>query len=119
MSHQSSAAARCLFTSFALTLAVLTSAPLAHAGIPECGGIRLEDVSSCEIRGSLDCQASCDELGVFKKACATRLHNVCRSECTLAAEPTCTDECTVQCESDCDRGINITCIHTPLILHIQ
>jgi hypothetical protein len=111
MTHVSSAAARCFFTSIALAAAVVSSATLARAGIPECGGIRLEDVASCEIRGSLDCEASCSELGVFKKACATRLHSVCRSECTLSAQPTCTDECTVQCESDCDRGINITCIH--------
>lgn len=83
----------------------------AWAGIPECEGIRLEDVGNCEIKGELDCEVGCDELGVYKKACATKLHTVCREDCTLLAEPVCQDECTVVCESDCDRGINITCIH--------
>lgn len=97
---------------FAWAFALVSALPAtAQAGIPECGGIRLEDVANCEIRGELDCEAGCDDIGVYKKACATKLHTVCREECTLDAEPTCTDECTVSCESDCDRGVNITCIH--------
>jgi MYXO-CTERM domain-containing protein len=91
----------------ALTLHTTT----ASAGIPECGGIRLEDAGNCEIRGEIECEAGCDDLGVYKKACATKLHTVCREDCTLLAEPVCEDECTTACASDCDRGINITCIH--------
>lgn len=95
----------------ATAVAVIAFASPAQAGIPECGGIRLEDAGNCEIKGELDCEAGCDNLGVYKKACATKLHTVCREECTLLAEPVCEDECTVACESDCDRGINITCAH--------
>lgn len=85
----------------------------AAAGVPECRNVRLEDVAQggCELRASADCEAGCSRLGVYKKACATRLHQVCRDECTLAPEATCTDECTEQCTSECDRGISITCIH--------
>jgi len=83
----------------------------AKAGVPECGDLRLEGAGSCELRGSLDCSASCDEFGVYKKACATKLHKTCRSECTLSANPTCQDECTVQCEADCDLGVNVICLH--------
>lgn len=90
---------------------ICLSATDARAGIPECGGLRLESVGSCEIRGDLDCSASCEDLGIYKKACATKLHTVCRDVCTLDPEPTCTDECTEQCSQDCDRGVNVICIH--------
>jgi hypothetical protein len=83
----------------------------AFAGIPECGDLRLEGVSSCELRGSLDCTASCDRLGVYKKACATKLHKSCRQECVLDPEPRCEDECTTSCSRDCDLGVNVTCLH--------
>jgi hypothetical protein len=83
----------------------------ARAGIPECGDLRLEDVGSCELRGDVQCSAGCDDLGVYKKACATRLHTVCRSECTVSADVTCTDSCTETCSRDCDRGVNVICAH--------
>lgn len=86
-------------------------APRAHAGFPECGDIRLEDVDKCEIRAKVQCMAGCSELGVYKKACATRLHTVCRRDCTLAPQPACTDSCTERCSMDCSRGVNVTCIH--------
>lgn len=86
-------------------------ASMAHAGVPECGDIRLEDAGSCEVRGSLDCEAGCGEVGVYKKACATKLQTVCKEECVLDPEPTCTDECTEQCSADCDAGVNVICIH--------
>jgi hypothetical protein len=95
----------------ALAAALLLGAPLAEAGIPECGDIRLEDVQSCDVRGNIQCEASCGDFGIYKKACATKLHKVCREECTLDAEPTCTDECTVPCQHECDIGVPITCIH--------
>jgi hypothetical protein len=90
----------------------LSAAPVA-AGIPECRNIRLEDVASggCELQGSADCRGSCSRFGIYEKACATKLHTVCREDCTLVAQPTCTDECTESCTSECDRGISITCIH--------
>lgn len=93
-----------------LTLALAADA---RAGIPECHDLRLEDVTSgsCELRGSANCRASCDRLGIYKKACATKLHTVCRQDCTLSAQPTCTDSCTVSCQSECDRGLSITCQH--------
>jgi MYXO-CTERM domain-containing protein len=83
----------------------------AYAGVPECGGLRLEDASSCEIRGSIQCDASCSRLGIYKKACATKLHRECKQTCTLSAQPTCTDSCTTSCKSECDSGKNITCQH--------
>lgn len=93
--------------------AALALAADAHAGIPECHDLRLEDVTSgsCELRGSANCRASCDRLGIYKKACATKLHTVCRQDCTLSAQPTCTDSCTESCQSECDRGLSITCQH--------
>lgn len=95
-----------------LTLGVLWLAPgSARAGVPECGGIRLENALSCEIRGDLSCSASCEDLGVYKKACATKLHTVCRDTCTLDPEPSCTDECTTACAQQCDAGVNVICQH--------
>jgi hypothetical protein len=92
-------------------LALSFGAERAHAGIPECGDVRLEDVMSCEVQGDIQCEASCDELGIYKKACATRLQKTCRNECVLDPEPTCEDECTGPCTDECDRGVSITCSH--------
>ncbi len=100
----------CLLPCCALLVGGLLSTP-ARAGVPECNGMRLEDAFRCEIRGDLECSGGCDDLGVYKKACATKLHTVCRDTCTLDPEPTCTDECTEQCSSDCDLGVNVICIH--------
>ncbi len=100
-------------TAFFACLALCTLSTSADAGVPECRNIRLEDLSanSCEVRGSVRCSAGCDQLGVYEKACATRLHTVCREECTLSPEQDCTDECTVECTDQCDAGVNITCTH--------
>ncbi len=87
------------------------TAGTAGAGIPECGNLRLEDVGSCEVRGDVKCEAGCEDLGVYKKACATKLRTVCSNVCTLDADVGCTDECTVQCAADCDLGVNVICIH--------
>jgi hypothetical protein len=95
---------------FALALLGLRPAPT-RAGVPECGGLRIENVTSCKLEGELDCDVGCDELGIYKKACATKLHKVCREECTLDPEPTCTDSCTESCKAQCDRGVSITCSH--------
>jgi hypothetical protein len=94
-------------------LALLGMSLRASAGIPECNNVRLEDVTSsgCELRASGQCSVSCDRLGIYKKACATKLHTVCREDCTLSANPTCSDSCTVSCQSECDRGVSITCQH--------
>ena len=96
---------------FSVCFAMLVAPSSAFAGIPECGGLRLEDVTACELRGSVDCEGGCSRLGVYKKACATKLHTVCRSECTVSADITCTDECTGMCQQECDRGVPVTCIH--------
>ena len=89
----------------------LTTALPASAGVPECGNIRFEGLSNCEVRVTGECSASCSELGIYKTSCATKLVPVCKSECTLSAMPTCTDSCTTQCKSDCDNGINVICSH--------
>lgn len=89
----------------------LTTATLAEAGVDACNNLRLEDVGSCEVVVSGQCSGGCSELGVYEKACATKLHTVCKEDCTLLAEPTCTDACTVQCAEDCDNGINVICQH--------
>lgn len=81
------------------------------AGIPECNGIRLEDVASCDVRADAECMASCDRLGIYEVACATRLETVCRDRCVLDPMPTCTDSCTVMCTAECDAGVSITCQH--------
>ncbi len=92
-------------------LAVWLSPSTSQAGVPECNGIRLETAGSCEIRGDLECTGSCDDVGIYKKACATKLHTTCRDVCTLDPEPSCQDECTVACDQDCQNGINVICIH--------
>lgn len=89
----------------------LLVAPQAWAGIEECHNLRLESAARCELRGDLQCDASCEDFGVYEKACATKLTTECRQECTLDANPTCTDECTEQCTSSCDLGVNVICTH--------
>jgi len=91
-------------------LALFAAAP-AQAGVPECGNLRLEDVGNCELAGEVSCTAGCDNLGVYKKACATQLYTVCSEECTFTGDVTCTDECTGICTESCDRGENVICIH--------
>ncbi len=92
-------------------VASLFAALPANAGMPECGNIRFEGLSNCEVRVTAACDASCSELGIYKTACATKLVTTCGPQCTLAAVPTCTDSCTVSCKSDCDNGINVICAH--------
>ncbi len=101
------------FSTLALGVALLAGplAGMARAGLPECGNFRLEDAKRCEIRGKINCTAGCSELGVYKKACATKLHTVCRRDCTLSEQPTCTDSCTESCSADCSRGVNVICSH--------
>lgn len=96
-----------------LSIGILTASASALAGIPECRDLRLEDVASggCELRGGASCEASCSRLGIYEKACATRLHKVCRNECTITGDAGCSAECNATCTSECDRGVNITCIH--------
>jgi hypothetical protein len=89
----------------------LTSARPASAGVDECGNMRLEGLSNCEVRVTAKCTAGCSELGIYKTACATKLVPVCKQECTLSATPTCTDSCTTQCKTDCDNGVNVICSH--------
>ncbi|MGB1013222.1 MAG: hypothetical protein ACPG4T_03730 [Nannocystaceae bacterium] len=93
-------------------LAATALAPgLAQAGIPECAGIRLETAGSCELKGDIDCNAGCDELGIYKKSCATQLHTVCREECTVLSDPVCTGGCSETCLESCDLGVNVICQH--------
>lgn len=89
----------------------LTTALPASAGVPECGNIRFEGLSNCEVLLTAECEASCSELGIYKTACATKLVPVCQEECTFSAAPTCTDSCTTQCQTDCDNGVNVICSH--------
>jgi MYXO-CTERM domain-containing protein len=89
----------------------LTTALPASAGVPDCGNIRFEGLSNCEVVLTAECNASCDELGIYKTACATKLVPVCQQQCTLSATPTCTDSCTTQCQTDCDNGVNVICSH--------
>ena len=89
----------------------LTTALPANAGVPECGNIRFDGLSNCEVRVTAQCTAGCSELGIYKTACATKLQTVCGNTCTLSAMPTCTDNCTVQCKQDCDNGVNVICSH--------
>src|SRR5688572_31797414 len=68
----------------ALLVAALSPAR-ATAGIPECNGIRLESVQGCELRGSLDCDAGCQEVK-FELACSASLHAECRGGCDVDAD---------------------------------
>lgn len=102
---------RASFLGLAAITACLTAALPASAGVEECGNIRFDGLSNCEVRVTAECAASCTELGIYKTACATKLVPVCKSECTLSAEATCTDDCTTQCKTDCDNGVNVICSH--------
>ena len=96
---------------FLVAFATFGSVEVASAGIPECNNVRIEDLTSCELRANVDCTAGCERLGIYETACATKLHNVCRETCTLDAEVGCTDECSIMCEAQCDAGVDITCTH--------
>jgi len=98
---------------YSLILVLASSLVTSHAlaGIPECNNLRLEDVGSCEVRASLECESSCEGTDIYNKVCATDLRTVCSNECTLSADATCTDSCTEVCTSSCDRGENVICIH--------
>ncbi|WP_437578001.1 hypothetical protein [Sorangium sp. So ce887] len=89
----------------------LTAALPASAGVEECGNIRFDELSNCELRVTAECSAGCSELGIYKTACATRLVPVCKTECSLSAEAECTDSCTTQCSDGCKRGLNVICSH--------
>jgi hypothetical protein len=95
----------------AMVVVIGVEAHEANAGLPECGNIRLNAVKQCEIRATVQCMAGCSELGIYKTACATKLHRVCRNDCTVNADATCTDSCTVRCNQDCAAGINVICSH--------
>lgn len=102
---------RAIFLALMGVTASLTSALPASAGVDECGNIRFDGLGNCEVRVTAECTAGCNEFGIYKTACATKLVPVCKTECTLSAMPTCTDGCTTQCKSDCDKGINVICSH--------
>jgi hypothetical protein len=89
----------------------LTTALPASAGVPECGNIRFEGLSNCEVKVTADCNLSCKEFGVYTTACATKLVTVCSEECTAMPSPACTDDCNVTCKSQCDAGVNVVCAH--------
>ncbi|MEN9579329.1 MAG: hypothetical protein RJA70_2338 [Pseudomonadota bacterium] len=95
-----------------LTVVVLLFAEVTSAGVPECGGLRLEEAQVCELKSTVNCEANCTDVGVFEKSCATRLTETCRkTECTFKAEETCQNPCTASCKQQCDRGADITCQH--------
>lgn len=89
----------------------LMAALPASAGVEECGNIRFDELSNCELRVTAECSAGCSELGIYKTACATKLVPVCKTECSLSAEATCTDGCTTQCSTDCANGVIVICSH--------
>jgi hypothetical protein len=91
--------------------ACLTTALPAKAGLPECGNIRFEGLSNCEVQVTANCNASCSKFGIYETACATKLVPVCSQQCTLSATPMCSDKCNTQCKSDCDNGVNVICAH--------
>ncbi|WP_437677513.1 hypothetical protein [Sorangium sp. So ce131] len=99
------------FLGLAGVIVCLSAALPASAGVEECGNIRFQELSNCEVRVQAECNAGCSELGIYETACATRLVPVCKTECTLSAEATCTDSCTTQCKRDCDNGVNVICSH--------
>ncbi len=81
---------------------------LAHAGIPECGDIRIEADAHCGIEFS--CSAGCS-VEVYKKNCATRLYKYCQEECETPPSVVCTDDCGAFCASQCAEGIDVICQH--------
>ncbi len=86
-----------------------TTGPAAAEGVPECGNLRFEGLSNCEVSVNAECNASCSKLGIYKVRCATKLVPVCDQTCTVVAEGGCTDTCNTQCKSDCDNGVNVIC----------
>src|SRR5215217_7279692 len=83
--------------------------PANAEGVPECGNIRFEGLSNCEVHVTAQCNGGCSKLGIYKVRCATKLVPVCDTQCTLTATSGCSDTCNTQCKSDCDNGVNVIC----------
>ena len=80
----------------------------ARAGVPECGGIRIEAGAQCQLKLGADCGASCTA-GIYEKACATKGFEVCLPECDVDTDVVCTNDCSESCTSDCAEGIDVVC----------
>ena len=91
------------------TVGFTMAAPAWAEGVPECGGLRFEGLSNCEVQVSAGCTAGCSKLGVYQVRCATKLVKVCDSQCTVTADSGCSGTCNTQCKSDCDNGVNVIC----------
>lgn len=98
-----------MFGAAALAWVALHSST-AWAGVPECGGMRVESAVSCKVTVSASCEGQC-ELDVYKKACATELRTVCSQECTAPPDTQCTTDCGEICEADCSNGVSLICVH--------
>lgn len=83
--------------------------PANAEAVPECGNVRFEGLSNCEVRVNAECDAGCSKLGIYDVRCATKLVTVCDQTCTLTGTTGCSDMCNTQCKSDCDNGVNVIC----------
>ncbi len=96
--------------SIAGLIAGLAIPSIARAGVPECNGIRIEAEAQCELQVAGSCEANCS-IDVYRKACATRLYQVCHEECEVPPRRECVDDCGAFCGSQCALGLDVTCHH--------
>lgn len=107
---------------FGLALFSVSSTAQA-AGIPECNGLSIDSLASCELRLDAECRASCD-IGVTYHSCSTIRATECRDVCTeIPAEGecdpqqvceeqcsvrdfTCASNCASECGDDCQYACN-------------
>lgn len=97
-----------LFSALFALAAIPALSTSAAAGIPECGGIRIEAEAQCGVEFA--CSAGCTTT-VYKKNCATRLYKRCHEECATPPRVFCTDGCGAFCRSQCAKGVDVICQH--------
>jgi MYXO-CTERM domain-containing protein len=83
-----------LFAAFALP-------SVAHAGISACGNIHVEASAQCEMRGGVECEASCTPLS-FEAQCAAELELGCSGQCNASADVACEADCGASCTGACE-----------------
>ncbi len=105
-------------------LGLLCASSTAHAtGIPECNGLTIDSLGSCELRVDADCRASCS-IDVTYHSCSTIRATECRDVCTevpgegecdvqevceeqcSTRDFTCASNCASECGDDCQYSCN-------------
>jgi MYXO-CTERM domain-containing protein len=73
----------------------------AVAGVEACGDIHVEANAQCEVRGGIECEASCEPVS-FQAQCAARLAIDCQGECNAELNADCAVDCSAGCLAECE-----------------